>query len=162
MIFYHGSKIGGIKFFEPQSHIVGGNKKIVFATNDKNYALAMIYGTGDEVAISYVFNPYTKEKDMYIDELQPGKLELLNNSGYLYEVESKYFQLSPEKLEGEYVSYESVPVFSEIKIMNIMDQLKNIPNLYLVEYENVEESMYKRGKSLIANEIKHSSKRFIE
>lgn len=160
-ILYHGSKISGIKLFEPKPHFISQDRGIVFATDDKNYALAMIYGTGDELAVSYVLNPETNKKEMYIDELHKGKLDLLKNEGYLYEVDRKHFEPSPEGLEGEYISYSPVSVLSEIKVGNLMVALKK-SNVHLISYDNVLESMKSRGNSLNESVVDHQPNRFKE
>lgn len=142
---YHGSKTSGIKVFQPQVHFISKDKPVVFATDDKNYALAMMCGTGDELAVSYAINLETGKREMYIDELQPGKLKLLEQTGYLYEVDAAHFGPSPEGLEGEYVSFEPAEVLAEEKIENIAEILQH-NSVHLIAYKQVPESMAKRGE----------------
>ena len=160
-VLYHGSKTGGIKVFRPGIHFISRNKPVVFATDDRKYALAMIYGTGNELAVSYSVDGNTGKKEIYVDELQEGKLELLEGVGYLYEVEAEHFILSPEGLESEYVSYASAPVLSETKVDNVAESLKK-QGVHLVCYDRVSQSMKQRGKVLTSPEIKHDPDRFSE
>jgi len=159
-ILYHGSSFSGIKNFKPQPHVVANGKEIVFATDHRNYALAMIYGTGEELAVSYVANGNNK-KEMYVDELQPGKLELLKRPGCLYEVDAKYFEPSREGLESEYISYAIVPVLSEIKVIDVLGELRGSPEVHLITYEELPKSMAERGKISSKPMIKHSPSRFL-
>ena len=159
-ILFHGSKIGGIKVFEPKPHFINKEKPIVFATHDRNYALAMIHGTGDELAVSYAINPETGKREMYIDELQEGALNILEQVGYIYEVNAEHFSQSPEGLEGEYVSYSPVPTLSETKVANIADALKHQEMVHMVKYEDVPKSMKERKKDIYKPEIKHATERF--
>jgi len=160
-ILYHGSNSGGIKTFEPKQHIVGKDKKIVFATDDRNYALAMTYGTGDELAVSYAVSSSSGKKEIYVDELQPGKLKLLDKPGYLYEVEARHFEPSSEGLESEYVSYSAVPVLVETKIVNILEEFRKSPEVHLIVYEKVPQSMTERNKISGKPTIEHTRSRFL-
>lgn len=81
MILYHGSKVAGIKILKPFSHNAIGGEVAVFATTDKKFAMAMIHGTGNELAVGYFVDQQTHKERMYIDELRPGKLDLLNAPG---------------------------------------------------------------------------------
>ncbi len=159
-VLYHGSKVPNIKVLEPQAHVVCKGRKVVFATDNRNYALAMIHATGNELAVSYAVNSKTDKIKIYIDELQIGKLKLLENVGYLYEVEKEHFEPSPEKLKGEFVSYDTVTILSEIKIDNIAKELTTAEDVYFVQYDNVLKSMQERGKILKNPEIKHGVDRF--
>ena len=159
-ILYHGSKTSGIKKLKPSlPKALRGSKRLIFATSDRAYALSMIHGTGDELAVMYAVNADTRKIEMFIDELEPGKLDLLSQEGYLYEVESKYFKESPEKLEGEFVSYNPVPVVKENKIDNVLGELKRT-GVNLVKYDDVPESMGKRGRDVQKPEIEHPKDRF--
>ncbi|MEK7536928.1 MAG: hypothetical protein AAB584_00570 [Patescibacteria group bacterium] len=158
-VLYHGSNTSGIKIFKPSAHKAVGGKEVVFATDNELYALAMIHGTGDQLAVSFSINSQTGEKEMYVDELEKGKLDLLNAPGFIYTVEENYFQKSPEELEGEHVSFTNVPVLSERKIENIKDELKS-KGVYLIPYEKVPRSMQERGKSTGNPEKEHAPDRF--
>lgn len=158
-ILYHGSSIGGIKVFKLSAHKAVGGKQVVFATDSEPYALAMIHGTGDELAVSFFLNQETGKKEMYVDELENGKLDLLNASGFIYTVEEKYFRESPEGLEGEYISFTDVSVLNERKIENIKDELKS-KGVYLIPYKEVPRSMQERGKIADKPEKEHTPDRF--
>lgn len=153
-VFYHGSKYGGLEALKPTPFKAVSDKDVVFASNNKLYALAMIYGTGEDLAVSFGENG-----EMYVDELKPGTLSLLNNSGYLYAVDKKYFKPSPEGLEGEYVSYTEVPVLSEEKLSDIRKKLEE-EGVHLIPYNKVPQSMEERGKDIKDPDKKHSADRF--
>ncbi len=156
MNVYHGSRVGNIQTFKPTPHKAVDGRGVVFATADKRYAIAMIYGTGDELAVSFSDNG-----EMYVDKLQEGKLALLNNAGFLYELDGSYFEESPEKLEGELVSYSEVPTLKEEKIENIRQSLVSL-GVHLVPYDQVPQSMQERNKNPLAPEIKHEKGRFAD
>jgi len=121
-------------------------RKVVFATPDKNFALAMIWGTRDELAVGYYKNTKTKEKIMYIDELKPKKLELLNQEGYLYEVDNGGFTQNKRLMKEEYIVTKDIKVQKEIKIKNILTRLKRTKKVKIVPYDNVLKEMQKRDK----------------
>ena len=87
---YHGSKTAGIKMLWPQKSNLFTNK-VVFATPDIRFALAMIHGAGESIDIGYFSSSQTAKKQMYINELQAGSLRLLQQAGCLYLVAAAGF-----------------------------------------------------------------------
>ena len=70
---YHGSSVSGIKTLNPQAHKLFSDQ-VIFASSDTRFALAMIYGNDTELGVGYFESTKTGELQMYISELQPGKL----------------------------------------------------------------------------------------
>ena len=99
MKLYHGSKVQNLKVLKPSSHNVVGKQKVVFASPDEKFAVAMIYGTGNELAVGYHINTKTNHKEFYIDELKPGKLTLLTQPGSLYLIQDQSFQSHPDLMQ---------------------------------------------------------------
>ena len=156
---YHGSKVSGIKVLEPKKHFLY-KKKVVYATNDKYFALAMTYGTGNDLAVGYNTDAKTNKKIMYVDELKPGTLSLLNRSGSLYTVKRNGFKRDKKISNVEFFTYESVEVIKEEKIENILTELKKNKNIELTEYKDVLKELKKRNKG--KPKIKHKKERFDE
>ena len=142
---YHGSQTSGIKVLKPNPHNAVNKRSVVFATSDPRFALAMMYGTGDELAVGYFVNTQTHEEEMYIDELQPGKLKLLETPGYLYEVSAEGFYQDPALSHVEMVNDSEVRVLREIKVENILEELRKY-DISIVTYEDVPATMKERGK----------------
>ena len=153
-VLYHGSRNSNIKILEPKPYPSVSLRPVVFASDDKTYAVAMIFGTGKDLAVSFA-----KNGEMYIDELSPNKLGALNNPGYLYTVGKEGFVKSPEGLEGEYVCYHTTPVLIEEKIANVKAFLEK-SGAKLIAYEEVPMSMEDRGKKLKEAVIEHKESRF--
>ena len=124
--FYHGSRTAGIKTLEPHQHRLFTHK-VVFATLDSRFALAMIYGTADELAVGYVRSTKTNQLKMYIDELQPNRLQLLDGPGYLYTVSPRGFQPSRRLAHVEFVSQSEVEVLEELAVANVLEEMKKRP-----------------------------------
>lgn len=144
-ILYHGSQTPGIKILKPNPHNAVNKRSVVFATSDMRFALAMMYGTGDELAVGYFVNTKTHEEEMYIDELQPGKLKLLEAPGYLYEVSAEGFYQDPVLSHVELVNDGEVEILKEIKVENILAELKK-HDISIVSYADVPAAMKERGK----------------
>lgn len=160
MKLYHGSKIGGIKYLKPHKYGIVDNKNVVFATDDIRFALAMIYGTGDEIAVGYFVNQDTREEEMYIDELQKGKLKLLDNKGFVYEVESAGFVKDDRLSHVEYINENNeVKVLNEVFVPNILNEIKKY-KISIVEYKGVLKEIEKRGRQKENPRIKYEDDRF--
>ena len=158
--YFHGSKIGGIKQLEPRLYQQVTNRPVVFATADKDYALAMIHASGAELAVSYALDIQTGKRTMFVDELKPNVLLELEKSGYLYEFASHSFEPSPEDLEGEYVSYATVFVLKEMFVENVRKTLE-ASGVQVVAYDCVLASMKSRGKDPIRPRREHAEDRFV-
>jgi len=157
---YHGTTRAGIKILKPFSHNGVNGEPVVFATSDRRFALAMIHGTGNELAVGYFVDQETHKEEMYIDELQEGKLSLLNAPGVLYEVAGDNFISDPRLSHVEFVSKIEIPVTNEVYIENILEELKKDASLRIVPYEKVLEVMKKRGKHPAEPTIKYKANRF--
>ena len=143
-LLYHGSSLAGIKVLEPQATDLFTGK-VVFASPDIRFALAMIYGSDQELGVGYFSNSKTDSLRMYIDELQPAKLELLNRSGYLYHLEaSDDFKASDKLWHVELVSHQPQPVLKQVKIANVLAELAKY-DLDIVGYDDVLAALEKRG-----------------
>lgn len=125
MKLYHGSKTGKIKILKPKKHPLI-KKPAVFATPYREFALAMIYGTDDELAVGFTINKKTKKRIMYIKELEQDKLKLLEQPGYIYEVEDKGFHTKEELMPEEVICEKEVPVVKETYIPNIRKELEKL------------------------------------
>ena len=113
-----------------------------------------------ELAVGYFVDQETHKEEMYIDELQEGKLALLNAAGILYEVAGDNFLSDPRLSRVEFVSKIETPVIKEIQVENILEELKKDASLTLVPYEKVLEAMKKRGKNPAEPKIKYEANRF--
>ena len=124
-MLYHGSKTGKIKILKPKKHPLI-KKPAVFATPYREFALAMIYGTDDEFAIGFTIDTKANKRIMYIEELQKEKLQLLEQEGYLYEVEDKDFHTQEGLMPEEVICEKEVPVVKETYIPNIRKELEKL------------------------------------
>ena len=158
-ILYHGSQVPDLKVLKPNSHNAVSKRPVVFATSDIRFALAMMYGTGDELAVGYFVDTNTHEEEMYIDELQPNKLRLLEAPGYLYEVSTEGFYQDPVLSHVELVKDTEAQVIKVSKIYNILDELKK-HKITIVKYEDVPEAMKQRGKEAGKPEKSYAPDRF--
>ena len=154
---YHGSRVSGIKVLKPKKHFLY-KRKVVYATPDIKFALAMMYGTGDELAVGYFTNTKTNERRMYIDELKPNTLKLLDKPGYLYTVSRKGFKRNKKISDVEYIRFRRVKVVEETKIDNVLKELKKYKNIDFTKYNKVLDAMKKRDKK--PPKIKHDKDRF--
>lgn len=105
----------------------------------------LMYGTGDELAVGYFVNTETHEEEMYIDELQPNKLKLLEAPGYLYEVSAEGFYQDPALSHVELVKDTETEIIRMTRIENILDELKK-HKISIIKYEDVPTAMKQRGK----------------
>lgn len=160
-ILYHGSQVPNLKILKPNSHNAVNKRAVVFATSDIRFALAMMYGTGDELAVGYFVNTETHEEEMYIDELQPDKLKLLEVPGYLYEVKAEGFYQDPSLSHVELVKDTEAEVSKMTRVKNILDELKKY-KISIVAYDDVPVAMKQRGKEPDKPENSYSSDRFEE
>ena len=69
------------------------DERVVFATPDPLFALAMTYGSGNVLAASYSYNKNTDKKEFYLDELKENSLKILKNPASLYVVEKKVLSM---------------------------------------------------------------------
>lgn len=150
-MLFHGSKVEGIKVLEPRPHGAVHGESVVFATKDRRFALAMIYGTGEQLAFDYEINKETGETKVYLDEIKKGALRLLEQPGYLYTIPEKGFVSDPRLIPEELISREPVHINSVEFFPNILDQLKK-EDLTVVPYEQVPKSIASREKSDNFNE----------
>lgn len=145
-ILYHGSQAPDLKILKPNPHNAVNKRAVVFATSDIRFVLAMMYGTGDELAVGYVVNTETHEEEMYIDELQPDKLKLLEAPGYLYEVSAEGFYQDASLSHVELVKDTEAEVIKMTRVENILEELKKY-KISIVKYEDVPVAMKQRGKN---------------
>lgn len=159
-ILYHGSKTPDIAEFKTFAHNGVDGEEVVFATSDKRFALAMIHGTGNQLAVGYFVDIKTGKEEMYIDELEESALELLNAPGILYEVPADDF-ISDERLSHvEFIAKKPVKVISELFIPNLLEELKKDNSISMVPYNQVLDAMKLRGKHPGAPKIKYKEDRF--
>lgn len=156
-MLFHGSKIGDIKILEPKPHGAVDGESVVFATKDRIFALAMIYGTGEQLAFDYEINRKNGKTQVYLDEIEEGALKLLERPGYLYTIDSKHFIHDPRLISEELISRKPVQVIKVEYFPNILEELKK-EDLTIVPYDQVPESMSSREKG--DNFIKYDENRF--
>jgi hypothetical protein len=145
MTLFHGSKTGSIMILEPRPHGAINGESAVFATKDKHFALAMIYGSGEQLAFDYEINNKTNTTKVYLDELEKDALKLLEKPGYLYEVPEKGFVSDSRLIPEEMISKEPVEVIHCEYFPNILEELKK-EDLIIVPYDEVPQSMASREK----------------
>ncbi len=141
-ILYHGSKIADIDTLEPRRHFLFPNKAVVFATTDMRFALAMIYGSDHDFEIGYLRKD-KEEPKMYIRELQPGKLQLLSQPGWLYCVDGTGFAADSRLAHTERISSYNVRVLQTTRINNIYEQLREY-DINIVDYNQAAAIRQKR------------------
>ena len=134
-ILYHGSKIAGINILEPRRHFLFPDKAVVFAATDMRFALAMIYGSDHDFEIGYLRKD-KEEPKMYIRELQPGKLQLLSQPGWLYCISGTGFTADPRLAHPERSSSSSAKVLQTTRIDNIYKQLREY-DVNIMDYNQV-------------------------
>lgn len=156
---YHGSQTPNLEVLKPNPHNAVNKRAVVFATSDIRFALAMMYGSGDELAVGYFVNTKTHEEEMYIDELQPDKLKLLEALGYLYEVSAEGFYQDPALSHIELIKNTEAEIINTTKIENILDELKKY-KISIIKYEDVPAAMKQRGKEPSKPENPYAPDRF--
>lgn len=111
---YHGASLGGIKQLDPRTHRLS-NRPVVFATPHEELALSMSLPASDEeLAMGFEEDTSTGARTFYIDELQPGKLELLNKPSFIYDLHPSTFSVEgayPNLMREERISYDPVKPF---------------------------------------------------
>lgn len=140
---FHGSRVPGLKVLKPFPHQDVGGDSVVFATADIRFAIAMIHGTGNELSVIYCENKITGRRELFVDELRPGRLRLLEQPGFLYEVPSIGFIQHEKLLPEELVHFKEVPVLSEITLGDVRTELERL-GVILVPYDQVELSRASR------------------
>lgn len=144
-MLFHGSRIKDIKVLEPKPHGAVNGESVVFATKDRRFALAMIYGTGEQLAFDYEINRETGNTKVYLDEIDKGALQLLEQPGYLYTVAGEDFSSDSRLIPEELISREHVKVIDVEYFPNVLEQLKK-EDLIIVPYDQVPASMESREK----------------
>lgn len=157
-VLYHGSTAAHLEILKPRAHSVVHGKAVVFAATDPLLAMAMILGTGEELAVGYIEDGSTGDKQLYIDELQPGKLELLKAVGYLYEVSAMGFESAPKLMQEERISRQATAVVSAQTLPNVRVCLQQ-QGVVLTPYADVPKSMAQRGQRLKQPGIPHPADR---
>lgn len=158
-MLYHGSKKSGIKTLKPFPHNGVDGESVVFATSDICFAMAMIHGTGDELAVGYFVDQETHKEEMYIDELTPNALQILSAPGILYTLDDKGFVPDTRLSHLELISKAEVPVTSEKYVYNILEELKKF-DINFVPYDQVLDEMKKRGKDPKKATVQYKADRF--
>lgn len=158
-MLYHGSKTAGIKTLKPFPHNGVDGELVVFATPDIRFALAMIHGTGNELAVGYFVDQETHKEEMYIDELVPGAFDLLKAPGIIYTIEDHGFNSDSRLSHLELVSKTETPVISEKHIPDILAELKK-HDIHFVSYKNVLDEMKRRGLNPENPDLPHKPDRF--
>ncbi len=158
-MLYHGSKTAGIEVVKPFPHNGVDGESVVFATSDSRFALAMIHGTGNQLAVGYFTDRESRKEEMYIDELVPGAFMLLEEPGILYTLEDTGFVSDPRLGHRELISKCETPVISESPHSNILTELKK-HDIRFVSYENVPIEMEKRGRDPKKAVISYKPDRF--
>jgi hypothetical protein len=119
---YHGSPRADVKELKPQLHKLL-DKPGIFATDIKNLALAMSVPSNDQELASGF-----KGDDFYVDELEPGKLSLLDKPSTLYELPGDTFSeqgAHPDLMQQERISNVSVKPTRAIAIANVLQALRD-------------------------------------
>lgn len=156
---YHGSRVPGLVLLRPFPHHIVGGEAVVFATEDIRFAIAMIHGTGNELSVTYNENKNTGRRQLFVDELRPGRLRLLEQPGYLYEISMEGFEPDVRLLPEELVAKHAVQVLSEITIGDVRTELENL-GAQLVPYDLVQASLAMRGKKTIEPQVEYAPSRF--
>ena len=156
---YHGSKYPNLTVIKPSHHNVVDGKAVVFATPDIRFALSMIHGTGDQIAVGYTVNTKTGEEEMYLDEIQPGALELLDAPGYLYEVSADGFYQDKRLIRVEMIRDTEITVIQATKIENVLQEMKKY-DISITKYDDVPEAMRSRNMDIDQPEQPNAPDRF--
>ena len=136
-MLYHGSKINGLHQLEPRAHGAVDGEKVVFATPDRFFALSMIHGTGNQLALDYT------DDGVFLDEIESDALQLLNQSGYLYTLKDSGFIQDNRLIPQEVISYKPTDIVHKEYIPNILEALAD-EGITLVPYDEVPTSMKSR------------------
>ena len=123
-MLYHGSKTPNIKTLSPFPHSIVHNEKVVFATNDLRFALAMIHGTSKEIDVGHEVNTETGEDKMYMKELTPNAFNMISKPGILYTLEDSGFINDPRLSRSEMISKNEAKIIDEKYFENILEELK--------------------------------------
>ncbi len=117
-MLYHGSKTPNIKTLTPFPHTIVNNEKVVFATEDIRFALAMIHGTSKEIDVGYI------NDKMYIKENIPNAFNIISQPGIIYTLEDSGFMHDNRLTKQELISKNEAKVMNEKYYENIFDELK--------------------------------------
>jgi len=150
---YHGSPTGGIAQFEPRPHKLTP-KPAIFATSDENLALSMaVPATDDDLAMGYEEDTDTGKRNFVIDELQPGKLSLLDAPAYLYDLPASTFSqrgAHPELMQDERISHAPVTPSRVREIKNVLQELRN-RNVTIRPYDEVPEWKWAESAQVVGS-----------
>ena len=141
-VMYHGSVHSGLKILKPKINVIM-DKPVIFATPDFRFALAMIHGTGDQIAVGYFIDKDTGKKEMYLDEIKPKSLNLLRKSGCVYEVSSKGFRADSRLMPVEFIKNADAKVLRQIKINDVLEELRK-HDVKITNYGDLPFAMKKR------------------
>ena len=103
----------------------------------------MIHGAGEEIAASYYSSSKIEKKQMYVDELQPDSLQLLQQPGYLYLVAAVGFVPDERLAHSECINRNPVRVLEEFRIADVLGELAKY-DVNIIEYDAVPASMQAR------------------
>ncbi len=157
-MLYHASKIGGIPVLFTKKH-PAFPLPVLFATSDPNYALAMTYGSGDMLAVSYGIEKGTGKRKLYIDEIKKGTLSLLKKKASLYTLKNEEFKQDARFKKEEYLALTEQTVLGEKKIENVYEELQR-RGVKLIPYTEVMSSLESRDKDPLNVFIKNQNNRF--
>ena len=129
-MLYHGSTKPGLKMLKPFPRKEMGDKPFVFASDDRRFALAMIHGTNADFSVGYMVSESTRSETMYMREEREGGFTILNDPGFLYEVENTGFTQDQRLSHREFISPNEAPVIKETPIANVLNELKKSDILF--------------------------------
>lgn len=123
-MLYHGSKTSNLKTLKPFSRKEMASGSFVFASDDKRFALAMIYGNDGDFSVGYTVDGKDGAEGMYMAETRKDGFLALDASGSLYEVADIGFSHDPHLSHREFICPNEVPVLRETPILNVLTELK--------------------------------------
>lgn len=130
ILLYHGSTVE-IKDHELTPHVSLEGIPLVYTTNDYDYALIR---AGKFVPGEVLIREEHEEGHHSLAEVEPGAFKkVFDRPGYIYQVDSKNFKYN---YGTEFISNTNSKINSTEKIDNVLDKIKNNPNIELVSYEN--------------------------
>lgn len=120
LVYYHGSKVSGLKELKPSESKVIDEERAVFAISNKYWAMFFIARAGDKNIESGFINEHP-----FLLENRPGAFKLLETDGVIYEVDARKFHDDNRLgLRGfEFISSSAVEVLREERVANISLEL---------------------------------------
>lgn len=134
-VLYHGSKVGNLSVLKPTYHSLP-QKEVVFASSDIRFALAMIYGSGEEIDVGYSTDLSTGKQSFYLQEQRPNAFQLLRAPGYVYEVGSIGFSSHPKLMPEEFLRESEVLVEHMMYVESVWETLQTFEISFFVFGEN--------------------------